>query len=430
MSDKPHVDPNEDKQGPEADKKIETTAPVQSKKATLVVSIATSALLVSFALYTLLKTEFKTYPENTEVDIAAITKAPESLVLFEEEVVNAPTHFDETLLADEISIADEADQTVVDQSPVPPEQTPEVAQEPEQPSEQHQELQLLALAQQQALEDLSFRFAHLELTLAERTLQVAFLHEELDSSKRQLEAAAEPTRTYGFEDPDTTESLTQINENLRQQNGRLETQLAEAKNRMKQFQESQLIAEGRIRESEGKTRELESRNLELAKRQEALVKDKAFLESKLVQSQQKLAAQERSFQEVGDALKTHKEAMKRMDQARMALASELDATKSQYSKLLHAVATKAKEAPGYDQNREVDGLVATALQPIPAAKAGAPVSQDSDTRYHVVGKGDTLTSISRQYYGTTTRWHEIYEANHAVLTDHNRLKVGLVLVIP
>ncbi len=34
---------------------------------------------------------------------------------------------------------------------------------------------------------------------------------------------------------------------------------------------------------------------------------------------------------------------------------------------------------------------------------------------HVVGKGDTLTSISRHFYGTAQRWHEVYDAKQSDL---------------
>ena len=66
--------------------------------------------------------------------------------------------------------------------------------------------------------------------------------------------------------------------------------------------------------------------------------------------------------------------------------------------------------------------VAPAPDPLPAA-APAP-------RTHVVAEGDTLTKISRQYYGTTSRWSEILAANRDVLRDEKSLVVGSKLRIP
>jgi LysM repeat protein len=49
---------------------------------------------------------------------------------------------------------------------------------------------------------------------------------------------------------------------------------------------------------------------------------------------------------------------------------------------------------------------------------------------HKVTKGETLSSISQKYYGTTKRWNEIYEANKGHIPNKNSIKQGLVLIIP
>lgn len=49
---------------------------------------------------------------------------------------------------------------------------------------------------------------------------------------------------------------------------------------------------------------------------------------------------------------------------------------------------------------------------------------------HKVSAGDTLSSISQKYYGTSKRWVEIYEANKEIIPNQNRLKPGLTLSIP
>jgi nucleoid-associated protein YgaU len=48
----------------------------------------------------------------------------------------------------------------------------------------------------------------------------------------------------------------------------------------------------------------------------------------------------------------------------------------------------------------------------------------------VVVDGDTLTRISRKFYGTSARWEEILRANHDVLKDEKSLVVGSTLKIP
>lgn len=51
-------------------------------------------------------------------------------------------------------------------------------------------------------------------------------------------------------------------------------------------------------------------------------------------------------------------------------------------------------------------------------------------RIHVVVQGDSLSSISQRYYGTSKRWEDIYEANKEALANKNQIKAGMHLVIP
>lgn len=53
-----------------------------------------------------------------------------------------------------------------------------------------------------------------------------------------------------------------------------------------------------------------------------------------------------------------------------------------------------------------------------------------EPRLHKVEKGETLSSISRHYYGTPNRWQEIYEANRDKMVNKNRIRPGSILVIP
>jgi nucleoid-associated protein YgaU len=77
--------------------------------------------------------------------------------------------------------------------------------------------------------------------------------------------------------------------------------------------------------------------------------------------------------------------------------------------------------------------VATTPLPAPTVKnekePEAPVVSPSG-RTHVVVAGDTLMKISKQYYGTATRWTEIFVANPDVLKDEKSLIIGKTLRIP
>ncbi|MDP1834459.1 MAG: LysM peptidoglycan-binding domain-containing protein [Chlamydiales bacterium] len=402
-------------------KDLKTTA---SRRKALIITVASTALLVCFASYTLLRTDFKTYPD---VDISEITRAPDAFSFAEEpaleEVTETPQYEDLQLIA----VADEQEHEEVENEDSRAEEQPQEEQEPEttQPDEEKQ----IAAAEQEPehhkpeLVFLKNKAATLEYQLSQRDVELQYLHDELDAARRQLEAVALTQPPLKTDVLATEADAVFQNQELMTRKVHLEGELAEARVKIRQNQET-------AQQAENRSKDLEKLNRELNKRQEALIKERAQLEDQLMKSQQRILVQERSFQELTNALKSHKEAMRRMDQARMELASELDATKSQYAKLLQAVASKVKDLPtqALAQSKSLD-LVAE-VEPAPALKSNAPSTQEGDVRYHVVAKGDTLTSISRQYYGTAQRWHEVYDANKAVLSDHNRLKVGLVLVIP
>ena len=53
------------------------------------------------------------------------------------------------------------------------------------------------------------------------------------------------------------------------------------------------------------------------------------------------------------------------------------------------------------------------------------------SRFYIIRKGDTLSAISRKYYGSPNKWHKIYEVNYAVLNGNpNKLTPGTKLIIP
>lgn len=62
----------------------------------------------------------------------------------------------------------------------------------------------------------------------------------------------------------------------------------------------------------------------------------------------------------------------------------------------------------------------------PARNVGA----SERARVHTVARGETLSSISLRYYGSSSGWRTIHEANRNVIENPNRLAVGTELVIP
>ncbi len=49
---------------------------------------------------------------------------------------------------------------------------------------------------------------------------------------------------------------------------------------------------------------------------------------------------------------------------------------------------------------------------------------------HTVRSGETLSAISRRYYGSENKWQKIFDANREKIKDQNKLKLGTKLIIP
>lgn len=63
-----------------------------------------------------------------------------------------------------------------------------------------------------------------------------------------------------------------------------------------------------------------------------------------------------------------------------------------------------------------------------AAVAGVPRAADMQT--YTVKAGDTLSKISKQFYGDANKYMRIFEANRDQLTDPNKIQIGQQLRIP
>ena len=53
-----------------------------------------------------------------------------------------------------------------------------------------------------------------------------------------------------------------------------------------------------------------------------------------------------------------------------------------------------------------------------------------ESRQYTVQAGDTLSKISKQFYGSADQYTRIFEANRDQLSDPDKIKVGQRLIIP
>jgi nucleoid-associated protein YgaU len=69
----------------------------------------------------------------------------------------------------------------------------------------------------------------------------------------------------------------------------------------------------------------------------------------------------------------------------------------------------------------------------PKAQATPPPAQQQPTQkeeIYTVQKGDSLSKISKEYFGDSNQWHKIFDANKNQISDPNKIQVGQKLIIP
>jgi len=62
--------------------------------------------------------------------------------------------------------------------------------------------------------------------------------------------------------------------------------------------------------------------------------------------------------------------------------------------------------------------------------AGASTNAGTSTRTYTVKPGDSLSKISREFYGDANKYQKIFEANRDKISDPDKIRAGQELVIP
>ena len=68
--------------------------------------------------------------------------------------------------------------------------------------------------------------------------------------------------------------------------------------------------------------------------------------------------------------------------------------------------------------------------PAPQSQAQAAAAGASGTRTYTVKPGDTLSKISKEFYGDPNRYQKIFEANRDKLENPDKIRAGQELSIP
>ncbi|WP_413580976.1 LysM peptidoglycan-binding domain-containing protein [Bdellovibrio sp. HCB288] len=65
-----------------------------------------------------------------------------------------------------------------------------------------------------------------------------------------------------------------------------------------------------------------------------------------------------------------------------------------------------------------------------APASSATASSQAAAQTYTVKAGDTLSKIAKQFYGDSSKYEAIFEANRDILSDPNKIKPGQSLKIP
>jgi len=88
----------------------------------------------------------------------------------------------------------------------------------------------------------------------------------------------------------------------------------------------------------------------------------------------------------------------------------------------------------WDQIKLVDpsysDLIADIQAPTAVAAAAAASGPSTTERTYTVQPGDNLSKISKEFYGNANQYMKIFEENKDKLSDPDKLRAGIELVIP
>ena len=95
-----------------------------------------------------------------------------------------------------------------------------------------------------------------------------------------------------------------------------------------------------------------------------------------------------------------------------------------------ATVTVTGEAPD-EETREKIVLCCGNVAGVEQVKDDMTVAKSSETsRFYTVRSGDTLSKISKEFYGNANQYMKIFEANKPMLKDPDKIYPGQVLRVP
>lgn len=118
--------------------------------------------------------------------------------------------------------------------------------------------------------------------------------------------------------------------------------------------------------------------------------------------------------------------VKTLKQENDSLKRELMAATARVEQLENVLGQMRRSTPGQPTGQPAQ--IQSATPPRPAGEPSP--SPSSAPRTYTVQSGDTLSAISKRFYGTPSRWIDIYQANRDRLSSESALRVGQSIRIP
>jgi hypothetical protein len=237
--------------------------------------------------------------------------------------------------------------------------------------------------------DLETSLAEAQKTISE--MQSALSSKDNDNQAIQnkiLKLAAELDReiTHSLELHSSLDEKHSHNQELISQTENLAEQLLNLRNLINEKEESLL------NEEENKEKILKEHD-KLQKEFSMLQKDKSDLEQKYMNQLNLVLKQQELVNQLSNELTAQKRISKDLEQQNRAIAERDFETRT-------TPHTYSEEASFSNENT------------------------------HVVRNGETLSSISVQYYGNPSRWYDIYNANRDLINDAYEVEPGTEIIIP
>jgi tetratricopeptide (TPR) repeat protein len=109
------------------------------------------------------------------------------------------------------------------------------------------------------------------------------------------------------------------------------------------------------------------------------------------------------------------------------LKRELMTATARVEQLENVLGQARRSTQGQVPSQTVQPRTSTPVAPAPVPQSPSP---GNAPRSYTVQSGDTLSAISTRFYGTPSRWIDIYQANRDRLSSESALRVGQDIRIP